>query len=72
MKILILKNHLKEGLDSLNKIGGENSLVSLPILKNFLIETVDNKVKLSMTNLEIAVTAFIPAKVVEKALTLIK
>jgi DNA polymerase-3 subunit beta len=66
MKILILKNHLKEGLDSLSKIGGENSLVSLPILKNFLIETVDNKIKLSMTNLEIAITSFIPAKVIEK------
>jgi DNA polymerase-3 subunit beta len=66
MKILILKNHLKEGLDSLSKIGGENSLMALPILKNFLMETVDNKIKLSMTNLEIAITTLIPAKVIEK------
>jgi len=66
MKILILKNHLKEGLDSLSRIGGENSGISLPIIKNFLIETVDNKVKLSMTNLEMAITSYLPAKVVEK------
>ncbi len=66
MKILILKSHLKEGLDSLNKIGGESSLITLPILKNFLIEIIDNKVKLSMTNLEIAITSYIPAKVIEK------
>lgn len=65
MKIVVLKNHLKAGLEALNKIGSENTSVSLPILRNFLMETIDNKVKLSMTNLEIAVTGFIPAKVIE-------
>jgi len=65
MKILILKSHLKEGLDSLSKIGSEN-IITLPVLKNFLIETVDNKIKLSMTNLEIGITSYIPAKVIEK------
>jgi DNA polymerase-3 subunit beta len=46
-------------------MGGEGSLSTLPILKNFLIETVDNKIKLTMTNLEMAVTTFIPGKVIE-------
>ena len=37
----------------------------MPILKNFLIETIDNKIKLIMTNLELAVTVFIPGKVIK-------
>ena len=65
MKIIILKNHLKNGLDSISKIGNEDGLNSLPILKNFLIETIDNKIKLSATNLELAVMVFIPGKIIE-------
>lgn len=65
MEIIILKNHLKSGLEAINRIGGEKDGTTLPILKNFLIETVDNKIKLIMTNLELAVTVFIPGKVVE-------
>lgn len=65
MKIIILKNHLKSGLETISKIGSENSSITLPILKNFLIETIDNKIKLSITNLELAVTSFIPGKVIE-------
>jgi DNA polymerase-3 subunit beta len=65
MKIVILKNHLKSGLEIISKIGSESSSITLPILRNFLIETIDNKIKLSMTNLEIAITSFIPGKVIE-------
>lgn len=65
MKIIILKNHLKTGLEAISKIGSEGGLTTLPILKNFLIETVDNNIKLSMTNLELAITSFIPGKVIE-------
>lgn len=65
MKAVILKNYLKSGLETINRIGAENSSISLPILKNCLIETIDNKIKLVMTNLEIAVTNFIPGKVIE-------
>ncbi len=65
MEIIILKNHLKTGLEAINRISGEKDGTTLPILKNFLIETVDNKIKLIMTNLELAVTIFIPGKVVE-------
>lgn len=66
MKIIILRSHLKNGLDIITKIGSEGSLATLPILRNFLIETIDNKIKLSMTNLEIAITTFIPGKVIER------
>ncbi|MFA5099125.1 MAG: DNA polymerase III subunit beta [Candidatus Paceibacterota bacterium] len=65
MKIVILKNHLKSGLDIIGKVSGDNNSAALPVLKNFLIETVDNKIKLLATNLEMAVTAYIPGKVVE-------
>ncbi len=65
MKIIILKNNLKTGLDIIGKVGMDNNSAALPVLKNFLLETIDNKIKLLATNLEIAVTAFIPCKVVE-------
>ncbi|MEK7496222.1 MAG: DNA polymerase III subunit beta [Patescibacteria group bacterium] len=65
MEVIILKNHLKYGLEALNRIGGEKDGTALLILKNFLIETIDNKIKLIMTNLELAVTVFIPGKVIK-------
>ena len=65
MKIIILKNHLKSGLDIIGKVGMDNNSAALSVLKNFLIETVDNKIKLLATNLEMAVTAYVPGKVVE-------
>lgn len=64
MKFLILRDHLKNGLDIINKIGFDSSS-NLPILKNFLIETFDNKIKLTATNLELAITGFVPAKIIE-------
>lgn len=63
MKLIILRSNLKEGLGVVDKIGGEN--LNLPILKNFLIEIIDNKIKLSATNLELAVTNFISGKIIE-------
>lgn len=63
MELIVLKTNLKEGLNVLGKIGFENS--TLPILKNFLIETNENKIKLSSTNLEIAVISYIPAKIIK-------
>lgn len=65
MKIIILKNHLKTGLEIISKIGSDNNFTTLPILRNFLIEIIDNKIKFSMTNLELAVTCYIPGKIIE-------
>ena len=64
MKVVILKNNLKEGLDAISRVTGDTS-TTLPILKNFLIETMDGRLKLSATNLELAITSFISGKVVE-------
>ncbi len=63
MKLIILKKNLKDGLKSIEKVCADNS--SLPILKNFLIESFDNKIKLSATNLELAITTFISGKIIE-------
>lgn len=62
MKIIVLKKNLKDGIRSVEKTTHESS--HLPILKNFLIEAEDNKIKLSSTNLEIATTSFISGKII--------
>jgi len=64
MKLIVLRNNLKAGLDVIGKISAEGTS-ALPILKNFLIETFDGKIKLAATNLEIGVTGFINGKVIE-------
>ena len=69
MKFIILKKNLKDGLRSIEKISAENS--NLPILKNFIIESFDNKIKISATNLELATTAFIAGKIIEEGGTTI-
>ncbi|MFA5386464.1 MAG: DNA polymerase III subunit beta [Candidatus Paceibacterota bacterium] len=63
MKLIILKTNLKEGLEKIEKIASDNS--TLPILKNCLIETVENKILFLTTNLEIAITGFVSGKVIE-------
>jgi len=64
MKITILKENLKEGLNSVVRAVSENN--NLPILKNILIKTFDNKIKLTATNLELAITKNISGKIVEE------
>ncbi|MBZ1348921.1 MAG: DNA polymerase III subunit beta [Candidatus Liptonbacteria bacterium] len=64
MKILILRSHLKSALDAVSRIVGEN--LNLPILKNILIKTDTNKIKISSTNLEIAINKKIPGKIIEE------
>lgn len=63
MKLIILKKNLKDGLRVIEQIIKNDT--DLPILKNFLIETFDNKIKLSATNLELAVISFISGKIIE-------
>ncbi len=63
MKLIVLKNNLRNGLEAVSKAIGNNA--NLPIISNVLIKTVDNKVKIIATNLEIAVAAVISGKVIE-------
>lgn len=67
MNVVVIKEKLKEGLDSVSKSGGENK--ELPILKNILFEAKNNRIKLVSTNLEIAITSFVPGKVIEEGET---
>lgn len=53
MKIIILKNNIKKGLEIIEKITGKN--LTLPILNNVLFSTENNLLKLSGTDLEIGI-----------------
>lgn len=63
MRITILKDNLKEGLNAVIRAVSENN--NLPILKNVLIKTVDNKIKITATNLELAITKSVSGKIIE-------
>ncbi|MBU6141798.1 DNA polymerase III subunit beta [Patescibacteria group bacterium] len=64
MKLVILKNNLREGLTAIDRAAGEHA--NLPILKNVLVKTADNKIRLSATNLEIAASRSVSGKIVEE------
>ena len=64
MKIEILKENLKNGLSIVEKIVGKN--LSLPILDNVLMDTEDNYLSLSSTDLETAIKIWILTKIVKK------
>jgi DNA polymerase III subunit beta len=63
MKLIVIKGNLKDGLNIVERSSSENT--SLPILKNVLLEAVDNKIQLTATNLEIATTSWVAGKVIE-------
>jgi len=64
MKVTILKTNLRDGLSAVERAVADNS--NLPILKNVLLKTVDNKIRLSTTNLELAITKTISGKIIEE------
>ena len=64
MKLIVLNINLKDGLSIVSRAIGENS--NLPILKNILIKTFNNKIQLTATNLELAVTHLISGKIIEE------
>ncbi|MBI2010863.1 MAG: DNA polymerase III subunit beta [Candidatus Colwellbacteria bacterium] len=64
MKLVVLKNNLKLGLDLVGRAVG--SALNLPVLGNVLIKSENNKIRLSATNLELAITKNISGKVVEE------
>ena len=53
MKFTILKENLTKGLNSVEKITGRNLI--LPILNNVLLSTEKNMLKLTTTDLEVAI-----------------
>jgi len=64
MKIILLKNNIKNGLDTVGRSIGSN--LNLPVLGGVLINASNNQIKLSTTNLELAITKNIFGKVVEE------
>jgi DNA polymerase III subunit beta len=64
MKVEILKDNFKNGLNVIERIVGKN--LSLPILDNVLINTEDNFLSLSSTDLETAIKLWILTKIVKK------
>ncbi len=67
MKVICTQENLKSGLAAVGRIISSNS--SLPILNNILIKTENGLLKISSTNLEIAITTHIRCKVEEEGET---
>lgn len=63
MKVEILKENLKNGLEVVQKIVGKN--LSLPILNNIFITTEDNFLNLNSTDLETAIRLWVLVKIVK-------
>lgn len=61
MKVQVTQANLSRALSAVGRVAGGRT--SLPILANILISTEDNQLKIAATNLEIAITQFIGAKV---------
>src|ERR1700742_3678621 len=64
MKLQVTQENLNRALGSVARVA--NSRGTLPILANVLIKTVNNRLSLSATNLDIAITHYIGAKVNEE------
>lgn len=63
MKVIVLKTNLKEGLMAVER--GVTESNTLPILKNVLVKTFNNRIKIDSTNLEIGISRFISGKIIE-------
>ncbi len=64
MKVSCLQENLAKGLNVVSRAVSTRSM--LPVLANVLLETDNGRLKLSATNLEVVVTAWIGAKVEEE------
>jgi len=64
MNITCLKENLKRILNIISGIVGKN--LTLPILNNILIEAQEEGIKISATNLEIGLSAFVSGKIEKK------
>jgi DNA polymerase-3 subunit beta len=64
MKLQVTRENLNRALNSVARVA--NSRGTLPILANVLIKTSNNRLNISATNLDIAITHYIGAKVSEE------
>ncbi len=61
MKLQVTQENLTKALNSVARVA--NSRNTLPILSNVLLKTVDNRLSIAATNLDIAITHFIGSKI---------
>lgn len=64
MKLVLLKNNLKNGLDLVGRAIGSN--LNLPVLGSVLIRANGSQIQLSATNLELAIVRDVFGKVIEE------
>lgn len=64
MDLQVTQENLSKALQTVARIASGRS--TLPILNNVLIQTIDNRLSISATNLDIAITQFIGSKVSQK------
>ena len=64
MKLILFRDNLKNGLLSAERAVADSS--NLPILKNVLLRTIGNKIQLTTTNLELAITKLVSGKIIEE------
>ena len=61
MKLQVTQENLSKALNHVSRVA--NSRGTLPILSNVLLKTIDNRLSISATNLDIAITHYIGSKV---------
>lgn len=64
MKLQVTQENLNKALANVARIA--NSRTTLPILSNILLKTVNNRLSVAATNLDIAITHYIGAKVTQE------
>ena len=64
MKIVILRNNLKNALDAVSHTLGDAS--NLPILKNILIKAVSGRIQICSTDLETAIVRSVAGKIIDE------
>ncbi len=69
MKVTVLQENLSHGLGIVSRAVSPRS--TLPVLANILVASDEGRLRLSATNLELGITAWIPAKVEDEGSTTI-
>lgn len=64
MKLQVTQENLNKALGNVARVA--NSRSTLPILSNILLKTVNNRLSIAATNLDIAITHYIGAKVADE------
>src|SRR5574338_793452 len=64
MQLQVTQENLNKALGTVARVA--NARGTLPVLANVLIKTVNNRLSIAATNLDIAITHYIGAKVAEE------